>query len=39
MPRSGDSPVAFTVAANSGAARSGTITIRDKTVRIDQAAP
>jgi hypothetical protein len=39
MPRSGDSAVAFTVAANSGAARSGTITIRDKTVRIDQAGP
>jgi hypothetical protein len=39
MPRRGDAPVAFTVAANSGAARSGTITIRDKTVRIDQAAP
>jgi hypothetical protein len=39
MPRSGDGSVAFTVAANSGPARSGTITIRDKTVRVDQAAP
>lgn len=37
MPRTGDSPVAFTVAPNSGAARSGTITIRDKVVRVNQA--
>ena len=39
MPRSGDSAVAFTVAANSGVARNGTITVRDKTVRITQAGP
>ena len=37
MPRSGDNPVAFTVAPNSGAARTGTITVRDKVVTITQA--
>jgi hypothetical protein len=37
MPRSGDNPVSFTVAANDGAARTGTITVRDKIVRITQA--
>lgn len=40
MPRSGDNPVAFTVAANAGtAARSGRITVRDKIVTVTQAAP
>jgi len=38
MPRSGDNPVAFTVAANDAAsARTGTITVRDKVVTITQA--
>jgi hypothetical protein len=38
MPRAGDDPVNFTVAANTtGAARTGTITVRDKIVRITQA--
>ena len=38
MPRRGDDPFAFTVAANdNAAARSGTIRIRDKIVRITQA--
>jgi hypothetical protein len=38
MPRSGDEPVSFTVAANAGAAsRVGTITVRDKVVTITQA--
>ncbi len=37
MPRTGDNPVAFTVAANESAtARAGTITVRDKVVRITQ---
>ena len=37
MPRMGDNPVAFTVAANgTGAARSGTITVKDKVVQITQ---
>jgi len=37
-PQYGDNPVSFTVAANPGsAARLGTITVRDKTVRITQA--
>jgi all-beta uncharacterized protein/BACON domain-containing protein len=39
MPRTGDNPVAFTVAANTGAARTGRITVRDKVVTITQAAP
>jgi hypothetical protein len=39
MPSKGDNPVAFTIAANSGASRSGTITVRDKVVTITQAAP
>ena len=40
MPRSGDNPVAFTVAANSGTtSRSGRIAVRDKVVTITQAAP
>ncbi len=38
MPRSGDNPVAFTVAPNtSGAARAGRITVRDKVVIVTQA--
>jgi hypothetical protein len=38
MPRSGDNPVAFTVAANTGpAAREGRITVRDKVVVVTQA--
>ena len=37
-PKAGDNPVTFTVAANtSGSARSGTITVADKAVRITQA--
>lgn len=37
MPQAGDNPVAFTVAANtSGAARTGTITVADKVVRVMQ---
>jgi hypothetical protein len=37
MPRSGDNPVAFTVAANNGTApRVGTITVRDRVVTITQ---
>jgi hypothetical protein len=37
MPRSGDNPVAFVVAANTGtSARTGTITVRDKVVTITQ---
>jgi len=39
MPQFGDNRVSFTVAANTtGAARSGTITVRDKTVVISQSA-
>jgi hypothetical protein len=37
MPRAGDNPVAFTIAANAGAARQGRITVRDKVVVISQA--
>jgi hypothetical protein len=38
MPRSGDNPVAFTVATNDGSAsRVGRITVRDKVVVITQA--
>jgi all-beta uncharacterized protein/BACON domain-containing protein len=38
MPQSGDNPVRFSVAPNaSGVSRSGTITVRDRTVRITQA--
>ena len=38
MPRSGDNPVAFLVAANDGASpRTGTIVVRDKVVVITQA--
>jgi hypothetical protein len=37
MPRKGDDPVAFTVAPNDGPARSGTITVRNKVVRVTQA--
>jgi hypothetical protein len=38
MPRSGDNPVAFTVATNDGAAsRVGRIAVRDKVVVITQA--
>jgi hypothetical protein len=36
MPRSGDNPVTFTVAPNTGAARTGRITVRDKVVVITQ---
>jgi hypothetical protein len=37
MPRAGDNPVSFTVAANPSATpRTGTITVRDKTVVITQ---
>ncbi|HET7617597.1 MAG TPA: BACON domain-containing carbohydrate-binding protein [Vicinamibacterales bacterium] len=37
MPRSGDNPVAFTVAPNTGASpRTGTITVRDRVVTITQ---
>jgi hypothetical protein len=39
MPQAGDNPVALTVAANTGAARTGTVTVRGKTVTITQAAP
>ena len=38
MPRSGDNPVAFAVAANESAgARAGTIVVRDTTVTVTQA--
>jgi hypothetical protein len=38
MPQRGDNPVSFTVAANeSTSARTGTITVRDKVVRVTQA--
>ena len=38
MPRQGDNPVAFTVAANtSSEARSATIVVQDRTVLIEQA--
>jgi hypothetical protein len=38
MPRTGDQPVFFDVAANTGAAsRTGTITVRDKSVTVTQA--
>jgi hypothetical protein len=38
MPQAGDNPVLFTVAANGNtSARSGTITVRDKVVRVTQA--
>jgi hypothetical protein len=38
MPRFGDDPVAFTVAANPGAAaRTGRITVRDRVVTVTQA--
>jgi hypothetical protein len=37
MPQVGDDPVSFTVAPNTGAARSGTITVRGLVVRITQA--
>ena len=37
MPRTGDNPVSFTVAANAGAARSGTIRVRDRVVTVTQA--
>ena len=37
MPQAGDNPVSFTVAANdSTSARNGTITVRDKVVRVTQ---
>lgn len=40
MPRTGDNPVAFTVAPNTGsAARTGRIAVRDKVITITQAAP
>ena len=38
MPRTGDDPVFFDVAANTGSAsRTGTITVRDKSVTVTQA--
>jgi hypothetical protein len=38
MPRTGDNPVAFTVAANDGtSSRVGRIIVRDKVVVITQA--
>ena len=37
MPRAGDHPVAFVVAANAGRARTGRITLRDRVVVISQA--
>lgn len=37
MPRRGDDEVSFSVAPNSGPARTGTIIVRDKVVRITQA--
>ena len=37
MPRAGDNPVAFVVAANSGPARTGRIAVRDRVVVITQA--
>ena len=37
MPRAGDNPVAFTVAPNSGAPRTGRITVRGTVVVITQA--
>jgi len=37
MPRKGDDRVSFTVAPNPGAARTGVITVRDKTVTVSQA--
>ena len=38
MPQAGDNPVSFTVAANpTAAARTGRITVRDKTVLVTQA--
>jgi len=36
MPRAGDNPVAFVVAANDGTTRVGTIAVRDKVVLITQ---
>ena len=40
MPRTGDNPVSFAVAANTGStARSGTITVRTRVVTVTQAAP
>ena len=39
MPRTGDSAVAFTVAANTGASRTGHVTVRDQVVTISQSAP
>jgi hypothetical protein len=37
MPRTGDDRVSFSVAPNSGGARSGVITVRDKIVMVNQA--
>jgi hypothetical protein len=37
MPRAGDNPVTFVVAANNGPARTGRITVRDRVVVIAQA--
>jgi hypothetical protein len=40
MPRQGDNPVSFKVAANTGTtSRTGKITVKDKVVTITQAAP
>jgi hypothetical protein len=37
VPRTGDNPLSFTIAPNDGPARTGIITVRDKTVQISQA--
>ena len=39
MPRTGDSAVAFTVAANAGSSRAGHVTVRDQVVTITQSSP
>jgi hypothetical protein len=39
MPRTGDSAVAFTVAANAGSSRAGHVTVRDQEVTITQSSP
>jgi BACON domain-containing protein/all-beta uncharacterized protein len=37
MPKAGDDRVSFTVSPNAGAARAGTIAVRDRIVRVTQA--
>jgi Viral BACON domain/Putative binding domain, N-terminal len=40
MPRQGDSPVSFSVSANTGtSSRTGTVTVKDKIVTVTQSAP